>query len=52
MPAAKPLGFTDTATVAGVVPVEGDTVIQLPPDTVATVAVKLTADGVLFTVRF
>ena len=44
-PAVKPLGFTETFTVPGVVPLVGVADNQVPVE----VAVKLTADGVALT---
>src|SRR5512135_1525739 len=49
VPAASPAGFTDTLSVDGVVLLAGATDSQLPPFTVAAVALRLTCAPLLVT---
>ena len=49
MPAASPVGFTDTLSVPGVVPLAGAAVSHDPPLAVVLVAVKLSAVPLLVT---
>src|SRR3974390_3234797 len=52
VPTASPVGFTATCTVAGVIPVAGVAVSQLPVLLVLVATLKLSAPGVPVTAPF